>query len=278
MHSNTPVAGTATHPEVEPLIDGSSASDSGSTSTQPGPSATNRQTTFSSSSSSSSSSSPPPLQDGEATHFGFQTIPSSEKETLVGGVFSSVASSYDVMNDAMSLGIHRLWKDHFVSNVLDPRGGIKVLDVAGGTGDIALRILDHARQKYGDRDLSVTVLDINENMLKEGMKRMRKTMYWGTPQVEFALGNAESLHTPMQPTPPRNNTSRLSATAGASRLPPLKSEPIPDNSLDLYTIAFGIRNCTHIDQVLKEAHRVLKPGGVFACLEFGKVGVPLLAE
>ncbi|KDN41877.1 hypothetical protein K437DRAFT_258100 [Tilletiaria anomala UBC 951] len=217
------------------------------------------------------------------THFGFRTIPESTKETLVGGVFSSVASSYDLMNDAMSLGIHRLWKDAFVSRILDPRGGISVLDVAGGTGDIAMRILDHARNTYGDRTINVKVLDINENMLNEGMKRLRKTMYWGTPQISFALGNAESLHTPMTPTsnPPRSapsNPSQLSATAGAARLPALTSSPIPDNSLDLYTIAFGIRNCTHIDRVLQEAHRVLKPGGVFACLEFGKVGIPLLAE
>ncbi|GAA6001309.1 hypothetical protein JCM10207_006602 [Rhodosporidiobolus poonsookiae] len=181
------------------------------------------------------------------THFGFRDVPEQLKESLVRGVFSSVASSYDVMNDAMSLGIHRLWKDHYVSK-LDPHGGLKCLDVAGGTGDIALRILDHAREKYGDRELSVTMLDINPEMLEEGKKRFAKTMYHGTPQVGFILGNAEDLST------------------------------IPDNSLDLYTIAFGIRNCTHIDRVLKEAHRVLKPGGVFSCLEFSKVHNPVLAK
>lgn len=94
----------------------------------------------------------------------------------VKGVFSSVASSYDVMNDAMSLGIHRLWKDHYVSK-LDPHGGLKCLDVAGGTGDIAMRILDHAREKYGDRETSVSMLDINPEMLEEGKKRFAKTMY-----------------------------------------------------------------------------------------------------
>lgn len=94
----------------------------------------------------------------------------------VRGVFSSVASSYDVMNDAMSLGIHRLWKDHYVSK-LDPHGGLKCLDVAGGTGDIAMRILDHAREKYGDRETSVSMLDINPEMLEEGKKRFAKTMY-----------------------------------------------------------------------------------------------------
>ena len=91
-------------------------------------------------------------------------------------MFSSVASSYDVMNDAMSFGIHRLWKDHYVSK-LDPQGGLKCLDVAGGTGDIAMRILDHARTKYGDRDTSVAMLDINPEMLQEGKKRFAQTMY-----------------------------------------------------------------------------------------------------
>ena len=239
-------------------------------------------------------------QDDKQTHFGFKTIREEEKETLgeltwgkneqrrrsiawltvlllwpatVGSVFSSVASKYDVMNDAMSLGIHRLWKDHFVSK-LDPRGGIKVLDVAGGTGDIALRILDHARTKHYDRETHVTVLDINPSMLLEGQKRFKQTMYWGGPQVSFQLGNAETLNSTMEvpPQPVRGPNSKQ------PYLPRLESKPIADESIDLYTIAFGIRNCTHIDRVLAEAYRVLKPGGVFACLEFGKVTVPLLAE
>lgn len=115
------------------------------------------------------------------------------------------------------------------------------------------------------------MLDINPQMLKEGQRRMKKSMYWGGPQISFQLGNAESLSTTM-PIPPPKNPNRPSV------LPPLVSQPIPDNSIDLYTIAFGIRNCTHIDRVLEEAYRVLKPGGVFACLEFGKVSVPLLAR
>lgn len=94
------------------------------------------------------------------------------------GVFSSVASSYDVMNDAMSLGIHRLWKDHYVKK-LDAHGGMKCLDVAGGTGDIAIRILDNAKDKWADRETSVRVLDINPEMLEEGRKRFAKTMYHG---------------------------------------------------------------------------------------------------
>jgi 2-methoxy-6-polyprenyl-1,4-benzoquinol methylase len=141
----------------------------------------------------------------KTTHFGFKTVPEAEKESLgtpsswlspksllladafalcysVRGVFSSVASSYDVMNDAMSLGIHRLWKDSLIST-LDPGGrgreGWNCLDVAGGTGDIAMRILDHAREKHADRDIKVNVLDINKEMLAEGEKRFRKTMYYG---------------------------------------------------------------------------------------------------
>lgn len=208
------------------------------------------------------------------THFGFRTVQESDKETLVGSVFSSVASSYDMMNDAMSLGIHRLWKNHFVE-MLNPRGGIQCLDVAGGTGDIALRLLDHARTQHLDRETRVTVLDINPQMLIEGQKRLKETMYWNTPQIKFQLGNAEALdktmEVPERPNPP-------ASTRKNPILPPLVSEPIASESMDLYTIAFGIRNCTHIDQVIREAYRVLKPGGIFACLEFGKVSVPLLAQ
>lgn len=208
------------------------------------------------------------------THFGFQTVDESMKEGLVSGVFSSVASSYDLMNDAMSLGIHRLWKNRFVE-LLDPRGGIQCLDVAGGTGDIALRLLDHARTKHLDRETRVTVLDINPSMLVEGQKRFKETMYWNTPQIQFQLGNAESLGEVMQ-VPARRNPP--ASTRRNPILPPLVSEPIESASMDLYTIAFGIRNCTHIDRVLAEAYRVLKPGGIFACLEFGKVSIPLLAQ
>ncbi|KAH8925277.1 UbiE/COQ5 methyltransferase [Atractiella rhizophila] len=181
------------------------------------------------------------------THFGFKSIPESLKEKLVGGVFSSVASSYDVMNDAMSLGIHRLWKDHFVKR-MNPREGWNCLDVAGGTGDIALRILDHARLNRSDRSLHVKLVDINADMLKEGERKFAETIYHSTPQVSFQVGNAENL------------------------------EGVPSDSQDMYTIAFGIRNCTHVDRVLAEAYRVLKPGGVFGCLEFSKVENPVLAQ
>merc|ERR1712093_325198 len=131
---------------------------------------------------------------------------------------------------------------------LDPRGGIKCLDVAGGTGDIAMRILDHAKDKHFDRKTHVQMLDINPEMLEEGKRQFARTMYHDGPQISFTLGNAEDLSS------------------------------IESNSQDLYTIAFGIRNCTHVDRVLKEAFRVLKPGGVFSCLEFGKVTNPVLAK
>lgn len=116
--------------------------------------------------------------NSKTTHFGFQTVPEEQKESLVKGVFTSVASSYDVMNDAMSLGVHRLWKDDFVSSVKPGmKGPLRCIDVAGGTGDIALRILDFARENYADRETSVDVVDINIEMLREGYKRFKKTMY-----------------------------------------------------------------------------------------------------
>lgn len=163
----------------------------------------------------------------------------------VAGVFSSVASSYDVMNDAMSLGIHRLWKDHFVRS-LDPGrrpGGSpqKILDVAGGTGDIAFRMLDNAANLHHDLETSVICADINADMLREGEKRAHQLGYLPSDRITFKVQDAETL------------------------------DAIPDESVDLYTISFGIRNVTRIDKALESAYRVLKPGGVFACLEFSKV-------
>ncbi|KAF2036812.1 UbiE/COQ5 methyltransferase [Setomelanomma holmii] len=201
---------------------------------------------------------PPPKapQDAQGTtHFGFQTVAEALKEQRVGAVFSSVASSYDSMNDFMSLGIHRLWKDHFVRNLnpgrnplTSPSSGDKgwnILDIAGGTGDIAFRMLDHASTINHDAHTKVTVADINPDMLTEGKKRALQTPYARTPRLKFVEANAEKL------------------------------DMIPDNSIDLYTVAFGIRNFTHKETALKEAFRVLKPGGVFACLEFSKVNNPL---
>ncbi|KAJ7134525.1 UbiE/COQ5 methyltransferase [Mycena epipterygia] len=192
----------------------------------------------------------PPNPPPRTTSFGFKTVPEDAKESLVKNVFDSVASSYDLMNDASSLGVHRLWKDTLVST-LSPgkKGPLRCIDVAGGTGDIALRILDHAREKYADRETTVEVVDINGQMLKEGFRRFKKTMYHNTPQISFHEANAQELpHT-----------------------------QFTDNTYDLYTIAFGIRNCTSIPDVLKEAYRVLKPGGTFACLEFSRVNNPLLS-
>ena len=152
------------------------------------------------------------------------------------------------MNDLMSLGIHRLWKDRFVRS-LNPGSSSKpqrILDVAGGTGDIALRILQHADAINNDRDSTIIISDINADMLAEGRKRMAQTSYGvSSGRVEYLEADAQTF------------------------------EAIEDASVDLYTVAFGIRNFTSIPAALQTAHRVLKPGGVFACLEFSKVGNPL---
>src|SRR3569832_1336391 len=169
--------------------------------------------------------------------FGFREVPEGQKEGLVHDVFSSVASKYDLMNDLMSAGVHRLWKDAFV-DWRYPRPGWRVLDVAGGTGDSAFRIADMARSRGGEA--TITVCDINEDMVREGVKRAAAK---GERNIEWITGNAEAL-------------------------------PIPDNTMDAYTIAFGIRNVTHIDKALAEARRVLKPGGRFLCLEFSREEIP----
>ena len=127
---------------------------------------------------SQGSSPSPSSSNSRTTSFGFKTVPEEEKESLVKDVFDSVASSYDLMNDASSLGVHRLWKDTFVSSLRPGRKGPKrCLDVAGGTGDIALRILDYAREKHADRETVVEVVDINGEMLRKGVRRFKKTMY-----------------------------------------------------------------------------------------------------
>ncbi|PGH27773.1 hypothetical protein AJ80_00561 [Polytolypa hystricis UAMH7299] len=197
-------------------------------------------------------------RDQRTTHFGYETVPETEKESRVGAVFSSVAGNYDVMNDLMSLGIHRLWKDQFVRS-LNPGSrylqdkpeseqGWNILDIAGGTGDIAFRMLDHATNINHDHHTRVTVADINPDMLAEGKKRSVETPYYNTNRLSFMQANAQSIPS------------------------------IPDNSVDLYTVAFGIRNFTDKQAALVEAFRVLKPGGVFACLEFSKVTVGLFDE
>lgn len=145
------------------------------------------------------------------------------------------------MNDVMSMGIHRYWKKCFIEK-LDPYPGTKLLDVAGGTGDIAFEFLRYTAER-GDTESSVIVCDINENMMKIGQKRTVEQKI-DTSRLNWVLGDALQL-------------------------------PFEDNSFDAYTIAFGIRNVVHVDQAVREALRVLKPGGVFLCLEFSRVENPL---
>ena len=200
------------------------------------------------------------------TSFGFKTVPEDAKESLVKNVFDSVASKYDFMNDATSFGVHRLWKDTFVSSLQPGRKSpMKCIDVAGGTGDIALRILDYAREKHYDRETTVEVVDINPQMLKEGFQRFKQTMYHNSKRLNiYFVQHSDSQIAPQ-------------ISFHEANAQDLGSDKFKDNSYDLYTIAFGIRNCTSISAVLKEAHRVLKPGGTFACLEFSRVNNPMLS-
>jgi demethylmenaquinone methyltransferase/2-methoxy-6-polyprenyl-1,4-benzoquinol methylase len=172
------------------------------------------------------------------TDFGFATVPASEKARLVGGIFSRVAARYDLMNDLMSGGLHRLWKRTLVDR-LRPRDDMRILDVAGGTGDIALRALERAP---GAR---VTVTDINPDMLSVG--RSRVGFRRRRPFLDWVAADAEAL-------------------------------PFPDASTDAYVIAFGLRNVTRRERALAEARRVLTPGGRFLCMEFSRVAVPLLSS
>lgn len=185
--------------------------------------------------------SPPPEFSDGTTHFGFRTVRAEEKQGLVRDVFDSVAARYDLMNDLMSGGVHRLWKDRLI-DWLAPRPGQHLLDVGGGTGDIAFRFLDAARpREEGQPKPQVTVCDINTEMLRVGQKRADNR--GRVAGLEWVCGDAQSL-------------------------------PFPDCSFDAYTIAFCLRNVTDIDKALREARRVLKPGGRFLCLEFSKVVVP----
>ena len=179
------------------------------------------------------------MQNPEQEWFGQKHVTAEEKTSLVRGVFDSVAPKYDLMNDLMSAGLHRKWKNHFV-RLIRPRANMKCLDVAGGTGDIAFRL----RKKAGP-GIDITVFDLNKEMLSVG--RGRAIDRGWLKDFEWITGNAESL-------------------------------PFPDNSFDLYTIAFGLRNVTRIDTALKEAYRVLKPGGRFFCMEFSRVQDPFLAR
>lgn len=174
-----------------------------------------------------------------STSYGFRAVQEGEKQGLVNEVFHKVAKRYDIMNDLMSAGLHRLWKDAMVSALNPPRRpGWTALDVAGGTGDIAFRTVEAS-----DRNAHVTVLDINGSMLEVGRERAEKRGI--AASLDFVEANAEEL-------------------------------PFEDETFDAYTIAFGIRNVPRIEVALAEAFRVLKTGGRFLCLEFSEVDMPLL--
>jgi demethylmenaquinone methyltransferase/2-methoxy-6-polyprenyl-1,4-benzoquinol methylase len=201
----------------------------------------------------------------ESTQFGEENVTPEEKTAKVREVFDSVADQYDIMNDLMSGGVHRLWKNHLIRKIR-PKAGLTYLDVAGGTGDIAFRIKETIEKKSNMRahdgilkkaqagkpttpesskQTNITLCDLNWDMLRVGRDRAVDKGWFN--EFEWVTGNAESL-------------------------------PIPSNSVDVYTIAFGLRNVTRIDDGLKEAFRVLKPGGRFFCLEFSHVKNPLLSK
>ena len=178
--------------------------------------------------------------ENEAASFGFKDVPRTEKARLVRGVFESVAGRYDLMNDAMSAGLHRIWKDIAVAK-LNPQPGETILDVAGGTGDLGRRIarrVELIQKRRGGAGVDVLEIDVNAAMLAEGRKRGGEGLAW-------VCGDAEHL-------------------------------PLPDRAADAYIIGFGIRNCTDIGAVLAEARRVLKRGGRFFCLEFSRLAISAL--
>ncbi len=174
----------------------------------------------------------------DQTHFGRRSVRLDEKQSLVNDVFRRVASRYDVMNDLMSFGLHRLWKDALVAKVRPtPTRPFAHIDVAGGTGDVAMRVA-----KAGGPLTAVTVVDVNGDMLRVAEQRAARRSI--SKRLTFIEGNAEAL-------------------------------PLPDSRFDAYTIAFGIRNVPRIEDALKEAYRVLKRGGRFLCLEFSRVDLPV---
>ena len=194
------------------------------------------------------------IPNPESTQFGNRPVTPEEKTGLVRGVFDSVADNYDLMNDLMSGGIHRLWKDHLIKRIR-PKAGLTYLDVAGGTGDIAFRIHKKIQAQIHSNatrsvparlsENKIVLCDLNYDMLRVGRNRAIDDGHFN--KFKWITGNAEAL-------------------------------PIPNNSVDVYTIAFGLRNVTHIDTALNEACRVLKPGGRFYCLEFSHVENPIMAK
>lgn len=179
----------------------------------------------------------PAPEKGTQSRFGFRKVDPVDRTNMVREVFASVAPRYDVMNDVMSLGVHRLWKRDFVQDVA-PGGGDTILDLAGGTGDIAFLMVK-------TQGVRITVCDINAAMLDVGKSRAMDRGFHGV--INWVEGNAEEL-------------------------------PFPDASFDKVTIAFGLRNVTHISKALRDIRRVLKPGGRFYCLEFSQMAVPTLQK
>lgn len=177
--------------------------------------------------------------DADEASFGFAAVPATDKQGMVNEVFARVAQRYDLMNDVMSGGLHRLWKDAFINWLAPTRTdeSFALLDVAGGTGDIAGRFLSAAGAGAG-----AVICDISAEMMAVGRDRMRQA---GHGNIAFVQGNAEAL-------------------------------PVADGSMDAYTIAFGIRNVTNLEAALAESRRVLRPGGRFLCLEFSEVQIPVL--
>ncbi|CAG0916312.1 unnamed protein product [Notodromas monacha] len=180
---------------------------------------------------------------GSKTHFGFQNVTEEEKAEKVFHVFENVATKYDLMNDTMSFGTHRLWKDYFVDK-LGPMSDISLLDMAGGTGDIAARVARYIRNNDAVEPTGRIVIgDINPHMLEVGRRKLENANL--AKGLEWVEADAEKL-------------------------------PFDAETFDAYTIAFGIRNCVHVQKVIDEAYRVLRPGGRFMCLEFSRVNNALL--
>ena len=192
--------------------------------------------------SNPASSTPRDAATDTSATFGFESVRPEDRQSKVNGVFASVAERYDLMNDLMSGGLHRLWKQDFVAWLAPPKSNApyRLLDVAGGTGDIALRVAASA-----GASAIIDLCDISPEMLAVGQRRVDSAGL--AHRITLTEGNAEKL-------------------------------PFPDRSFDAYTIAFGIRNVTHLDRALAEAHRVLKIGGRFMCLEFSEVTTPVLDQ
>lgn len=175
----------------------------------------------------------------QQTHFGFKQVDSNTKKSLVHNLFSNIANKYDAMNDMMTFGAHRLWKDTFCNNITNLNA--KILDVAGGSGDIALRIAKTGRLQ--NKKPKITIYDINQQMLDQALNKVVDNNF--IQNINYVCGDAENL-------------------------------PFESNTFDYYTISFGIRNVSNIQSTLSEAFRVLKPHGKFLCLEFSKLNVKYL--